>query len=225
MGKFERRLRKSVKDETPDFEEWYVKNEERLKESGVPVDNGRAAAIKRRRLLPLLCALGTVIVLLAVLLPVLLTRPKQSEDFRFYFSSELETRAITAEDKEDLKQRVSFLTRFDELSGDVTYHREKGTTVFARLTGEIEITDYFMCEAHILFDEHYQYFAQSEYLNLSNRVEGKSVTVTYGQTEKSDIGLFNYCVTVEYADATVYMNVQCFDGNITELIEQCIMAK
>lgn len=224
MGKFERRLRKSVKDETPDFEEWYVKNEERLKESGVPVDNGRAAAIKRRRLLPLLCALGTVIVLLAVLLPVLLMRHKKN-DFQFYFSDELETRAITAEVKEDLKQQVPFLNRLEDFSGDVTYHQEKGTTVFARLTSEIEITDYFICEAHILFDEHYQYFAQSEYLNLPNRVEGKSVTVTYGQTEKSDIGLFNYCVTVEYADATVYMNVQCFDGNITELIEQCIMAK
>lgn len=224
MGKFERRLRKSVKDKTPEFEEWYVKNEERLKESGVPVDNGRAAAIKRRRLLPLLCALGTVIVLLAVLLPVLLTRHKQN-DFQFYFSDELATRAITAEDKEDIKQQIPFLIRLEDFTGEVTYHREKGTTVFVRLTGETEITDYFICETHILLDEHYQYFEQSRFSDLPNRVEGGTCTVSYGATGQTNVGLYTYRLSVEYADATVYMNVQCFDGNITELIEQCIMVK
>jgi len=229
MGRFERKIKKQLKNETEDFDVWYEKNQDRLTSFAVENDvkehyKGGNMLVKDRRVwIPILVFLCCIAICVSVLLPILLN--KGNNDFNMKFGEEsVYPTIISGADLQTTVEDYPFISKMHITAQGELRLLNDDSLVFTIIDGEIDTGDnYYLLKVQIEHNKNYEFVYKSVYLNLKNQAVVKDWNVAYGQGENDPNDLFVYFIRLEDNNGqVVYLEVHCFENDISYILNEFI---
>lgn len=227
MGRFERDLKKRVKNTKKDFSEWYGEHEQQIMqcidETDSEIDLGIVKA-KRRPHAKVWIVSGFIVLLAAVItLSVLLYSGTNSKtgmpDFTFGAESVNDVVMSEAEIGEVVDEFPQ-LSKFTIAEGINVIYTEDGSVVMNTINGEMETdNDFYMIEVKIAYSDNFIFFDKWEFEDLENQIDVNGTDIEYEPKGMDDYGLFLYYVVTQTEDATLYWKVSCIEGLFDEWLQ------
>lgn len=221
MGKFERDIRKKLKNEVEDFDKWYEKNKSQLirfeKElSDEAQTSNNTVQLKKKKwwLIPVAFLLVAVSVFLCFL-------PMMRETTPSYFGDEaVYNTEMTEEDRDKVLNEFPFMAEILYPTFRKILKTDDNSLVFMIIRGEIETEqDYYFLTLQIEYNSYYNFLAKPTYQELENETIVNSYSVHYELIGLDPDGLNLYRILAERNGQKTYWEVHCFEESILQFID------
>ncbi len=229
MGRFERDIRKKMKESDQSFDEWFAEHRDRLtnfKPPEEPASDLGPVRVRRRTFAWLTGAVALLLVAFIVT-AVFLFRghsqsqpqlPSQPQIPDLSFGEEgVYMEVLSENDYQQTIQRVPALVKLTITEQWAIRHSNDHSIVMVNLVGEqITDTDCYFVNARIEYNENYMFLEKSQYDNLENVETIGDTLVSYGVAGTDEYGLTEYRILSETDGATVYWTV----SSVNDLLEE-----
>lgn len=227
MGRFERDLKKKVKNTRKDYSEWYSEHEQQISqcvgENNSGVDLGIVKA--KRRMHAKVWLVGGFIVLLAavITLSVLLYNGTNDKpgipDFTFGAESVNDV-AMSEEEINEVIDEIPQLSKFTIAEGINVIYIEDGSVVMNTINGELETSDdFYLIYLRISYTDNFIFFDKWEFEDLQNRTVINGTEIEYEAKGTDDYGMNLYYAVTQAEEATLYWSVSCIEGLFDEWLQ------
>ena len=226
MDWLQRKIKKEMEKNRPDFDEWFEQNREvfsKFEKFDGAAKKGSVFVKTRKIWLPVIALLGCVIICLSIILPIVFSGT--SNDFDFSFSDEdVYASTLTESEIQDLNEKYSFVQKMQVTSMEGLRLNSDDSLVMAVLNGEVGTEDnYYFLTLQIEYNHNYLFGYKSEYEGLSNAQQISGWDITYGQTIIDFDGLYVYLIRLENVQGqVVYIEAHCFENDISYIINDFI---
>lgn len=229
MGRFERDIRKKMKESDQSFDEWFAEHRDRLTNFEPPEEPASDLGPVRVRRRTFAWLTGAVALLLVafIVTAVFLFRgrsqsqpqlPSQPQIPDLSFGEEgVYMEALTAEELQQTLQQVPALTRLTVTEQRAVRHQQDDSTVMVIVIGEQETKDdYYFVEAKVQYNENYNFSEKMYYEDLKNKTVIGNTQVSYDENGTDKYGFAEYRILSETDGATVYWTV----SSVNDLLEE-----
>lgn len=226
MDWLQRKIRKELKKQQPDFKDWY---ERELAVSGrfnVPsggIQNGSALIRTRKVWLPLLTFLWGIIVCLAIALPLIFSSNVNDMDLTFG-ESDVYTEMLSEDEFELISEEYPFVQKMQTTLKDNLRLYKDNSLVMVLLQGEVGTEyNYFLLSVQIVYNKNYEFAYKPIYEELSSSTHSGEWSITYENTSIDFNGLYVYLLRLENLKGQViYIEAHCFENDISYILNDFI---
>lgn len=228
MGRFERKIKKKIKNNTEDFEVWFEKNQSQL--NGFSEKNELSRSQNRGNVLtktfkswvPFFACVGCLLIMVVVL-SVLFT--KGTDDFDMKFGDEsVYASLISDEELQTVAETYPFINKMQVTAQGELLLRTDDSLVFTIIDGELETEeDYYFIKVQIEHNKNYEFGYKIAYQNLKNNKIINGWVIGYEQKSIDPNDLYVFYLHLQNNNGQViYMEVHCFENDISYILNEFI---
>ncbi len=229
MGRFERKIKKQLKNEAEEFDTWYKKNQDRLtgftlgSEAKAYHKGGNVLVKDRRVWVPMLVFLCCIAICVTVLLPILSNN--QNNDFNMKFGEEsVYSTMISDAELQTTIEDYPFISKMQITAQSELRLLDDDSLVFTIIDGEIDTGDnYYLLKVQIEHNKNYEFVYKSVYRELKNQADVNDWEVAYGQGKNDVNDLYVYYLLLEDKEGqNIYIEIHCFENDISYILNEFI---
>ena len=227
MGRFERDLKRRVKNTKKDYSDWYGEHEKEImqcvEEAEFEVDRGNIK-VKKRASVKIWIFVSAALLLIAII-AVFAMMDKNVNNLPaipdFTFGEEnVNNEAMKDEDINEVVGQFPQISKLVVVDGIRIVYIEDGSVVMNVINGELETPDdFYFVNVKISYTDNFAFFDRWIYEGLENKKEINGTEVEYGAKGTDDYGMYQYCVFTRMGDAKLYWKVSCMEGLIDDWMQ------
>lgn len=227
MGKFERDLKRKVKNTKKDYSEWYGEHEKEIMQSvvktGSEVDLGNVK-VKKRASINVWIFVGVALLLVAFIavfgmMGKNLNNAPEIPDLTFG-EENVNNEIMNAEEIDELVSKFPQISKLDIVDGISVVYVEDDSVVMNIINGELETPDdFYLVNVKISYTDNFVFFDKWEYEDLENKIVINGTEVEYGAKGTDDYGMYRYCAFMRLGDVKLYWQVSCIEGLIDDWLQ------
>ena len=227
MGRFERDLKRKVKNTKKDYAEWYGEHEKEImqcvEKADSEVDLGNVK-VKRSASVKIWIFASAVLLLIAFIavfgmLNKNVNSVPEIPDFTFG-EENVNNEAMNDEDINEIVNQFPQITKLVVVDGISIVYTEDGSVVMNVINGELETPDdFYLVNVKISYTDNFAFFDKWEYEELENKTVINGTEVEYGAKGTDDYGMYQYCVFTRIGDVKLYWKVSCIEGLIDDWLQ------
>lgn len=224
MGRFERKILKTLKKQTPSFDNLYsrINNEVDKTHDNFDCDNNGNVKVKRLNKSIFIYSCMLLIALLFISIVIICNFKNNVIDSDPLFGDEAVYNIALEDSKiESLTNEFPIIDKIEYLSGTQIYHIVDDSLVFSIVEGEIETeTNYYLLTIQIEHNKSYQFLNKENFLQIENEFTKKGYDIGISFVEIDEMGLYWYRMKTEASGQRIFWDIKCIDNSINELIEK-----
>lgn len=223
MGRFERKIRKRLKDETEEFDVWFEKNKDSFPDFvDVRSEEESQGTVKLKKKKFWIIPTAFILVALCVFLCFLpLILKKEDITTPSFFGDEIVIeKKMSEEEYQSILQENPFIDKMEVTIAVKIEKMDDGSLVFAILDSELETeNDYYLVTVQIEYNPYYEFVSKPEYDNFDRQFFVNDFEIGYRLAGFDSDDLYWYYVLTERDGKRIYWEVHCFEESIEEFIQ------
>lgn len=223
MGRFERKIRKRLKDETEEFDVWFEKNKDSFPDFvDVRSEEESQGTVKLKKKKFWIIPTAFILVALCVFLCFLpLILKKEDITTPSFFGDEIVIeKKMSEEEYQSILQENPFIDKMEVTIAVKIEKMDDGSLVFAILDSELETeNDYYLVTVQIEYNPYYEFVSKPEYDNFDRQFFVNDFEIGYRLAGFDSDDLYWYYVLTERDGQRIYWEVHCFEESIEEFIQ------
>lgn len=221
MGKFERKIRKRMKNEVEDFDVWFEKNQAKFSDftnkPSEEIEQGNAIKVKKKKVW--LYPVGFFLAVLCVVLCFIPLMMQGQTPTHFGDEAVYQTPLKSSEQKAILRENP-FLAQLSYTNSAKLLKTDDDSLVFVIMLGELETTeDYYFVTVQLEYNPYYEFLSKHTYERLKNQTEVNGFTIRYDLLGLDADELNWYCMSTEKNGQKIYWEIHCFEESIEQFID------
>lgn len=229
MGRFERRIKKQMKQDTEKFDTWFEGNQAKLndfsntRQSNEQLFNDGSVAKSRRVWFSIVASVFCFIVCLSIVLSFLLSNGSNNIDMTFG-DDDVYVAQIDDDRKSNLLNDYTFINSMQIVAFDELRLIEDNSLVLTIIDGELETAnDNYFIKVQIEHNRNYTFLYKTVYRDLKYKTAVDGWAVSYEQKSIDPSGLFVYYLHLQNdIGQVIYMEVHCFENDISYILNEFI---
>lgn len=223
MGRFERKIRKRLKDETEEFDVWFEKNKDSFPDFvDVRSEEESQGTVKLKKKKFWIIPTAFILVALCVFLCFLpLILKKEDITTPSFFGDEIVIeKKMSEEEYQSILQENPFINKMEVTFSVKIEKMDDGSLVFAILYSELETeNDYYLVTVQIEYNPYYEFVSKPAYDKFDHMLTINDFEIGYRLAGFDSDDLYWYYVLTERDGQRIYWEVHCFEESIEEFIQ------
>ena len=226
MGRFERDIRKKIKESDQAFDKWFAEHRDRLTDFEPPEEPASdlgPVKVRRRTFAWLTGAIAVLLAAFIVTAVFLFCGPPQSQpqipDLTFGEEG-IYMNELSEEELQQATQLVPSLKTVTVTEKWAVRHNQDDSIVMVTIVGEQETAeDYYFINARIVYNDAYNFSEKMYYEDLKNKTVIGITQVSYDENGADKYGFAEYRILSKTDDVTVYWTVSSVNGLLEEWLQ------